>query len=278
MCLSGGSLTYDKGLASAIFSAYLDTIFTFQSFMQLTFLGTGGYHPNERRHTASLLLPDIGIALDAGTGFFRVQERLKTDTLDVFLTHAHLDHVCGLTFFLVPVLRGDVSQVRVHGTKKTLAAVRTHLFAEALFPVEPPFEWCELPATSEIEISHGGKLTWIGLEHPGGSVGYRIDWPDRSLAYITDTTAPGNYLAFIRNVDVLIHECYFPDDMQDWAQKTGHSSATAVAKVAQAAGAKRLYLVHTDPQHPEDDPIELDSIRRIFPATELAEDLQHIEI
>lgn len=246
--------------------------------MQLTFLGTGGYHPNERRHTASVLLPDMGIALDAGTGFFRVQDRLQTDSLDVFLTHAHLDHVCGLTFFLVPVLRGDVKAVRVHGTKETLAAVRTHLFAEALFPVEPPFEWCELPADGPQKIANHGQLTWIGLEHPGGAVGYRMDWPDRSFAYITDTTAPGNYLAFIRDVDVLIHECYFPDEMQDWALKTGHSSATAVANIAKASATKRLYLVHTDPQRPEDDPIGLDGIRKIFPATELAEDLQSIEI
>jgi len=246
--------------------------------MRLTFLGTGGYHPNERRHTASLLLPELGIALDAGSGFFRVQERLKTDTLDVFLTHAHLDHVCGLTFFLVPVLRGDVAAVRVHGTKQTLAAVREHLFAESLFPVEPPYEWKELSPECSIDVANGGKLTWIGLEHPGGSVGYRIDWPDSSVAYITDTTAPGNYLAFIRDVDVLIHECYFPDDMQDWAEKTGHSSATAVAEIAKAANAGRLYLVHTDPQRPEDDPIGLDGIRQIFAKTELADDLQEIEI
>ena len=245
--------------------------------MRLIFLGTGGYHPNERRHTACLLLPESGIALDAGTGFFRVQERLKTDTLDVFLTHAHLDHVCGLTFFLVPVLRGDVKSVRVHGTTETLSAIRQHLFANKLFPVEPPYEWCDLSSKTEVDIAGGAKLTWIGLQHPGGSLGYRIDWPERSVAYITDTTAPGNYLSFIRDVDVLIHECYFPDDMHDWAQKTGHSSATAVARVAKDSGAKRLYLVHTDPQRPEDDPIGLESIRKVFPQTELAEDLQEID-
>ncbi|MFY9251860.1 MAG: MBL fold metallo-hydrolase [Fuerstiella sp.] len=245
--------------------------------MQLKFLGTGGYHPNERRHTACLLLPEIGLALDAGTGFFRVQQQLQTETLDVFLTHAHLDHVCGLTFFLVPVLKGDVKSLRVHGTKTTLDAVRRHLFASELFPVDPPYEWCELPTSMEMEVGNGGRLRWIGLEHPGGSIGYRIDWPDRSLAYITDTTAPGNYLAFIKGVDVLIHECYFPDEMHEWAEKTGHSSSTAVAELACKSGAKRLYLVHADPQHTEDDPIGLERIRAIFPNTELAEDLQQID-
>ncbi len=245
--------------------------------MRLTFLGTGGYHPNERRHTACVFLPEIGLAFDAGSAFFRVQDRLETDTLDVFLSHAHLDHVCGLTFFLVPVLRGDVSRVRVFGTPKTLAAVREHIFADAIFPVDPPFEWCELPTDGYISLAAGGRLTWTPLEHPGGSLGYRIDWPDRSLAYITDTTAPGNYLAFLRGVNVLIHECYFPDEMAEWAEKTGHSAATEVAKVARDSGADRLYLVHADPQRPEDDPVGMASIREIFHKSELAEDLQQIE-
>ena len=101
--------------------------------------------------------------------------------------------------------------------------------------------------------------------------------PARSLAYITDTTAPGDYTDFIRDVGILIHECNFADDMQDWAEKTGHSSATAVAEVAKQSGAKQLYLVHADPQHPEDDPVGLDGIRKTMPQTELAEDLVEID-
>lgn len=243
--------------------------------MQLVFLGTGGYHPNERRHTASVLLPDIGIALDAGTGFFRVQNTIRTSTLDVFLTHAHLDHVCGLTYVLVPLLRGDLECVRVFGTADTLQAVRTHLLARDLFPVEPEFEWHTLHGS--IPLPSGGKLTWISLDHPGGSVGFRLDWPGKSLAYITDTSAPGHYADFVRGVDVLIHECYFPDEMNDWAEKTGHSSSSNVAMLAKSADVRRLYIVHVDPQRPDNDPVGLDSIRAIFANTELAEDLMEIE-
>ena len=243
--------------------------------MRVVFLGTGGYHPNERRHTASVLLPDAGVALDAGSGFFRVQNAIRSSTLDVFLTHAHLDHVCGLTFILVPLMRGDLERVRVFGTQDTLHAVRTHLLAQELFPVEPDFEWHIL--TGSIALPDNGELTWISLEHPGGSVGFRMDWPGKSLAYITDTTAPGNYADFVRGVDVLIHECYFPDELDDWAQRTGHSSSSNVAKLARAAKVKRLYLVHVDPQRPDDDPVGLNGIRAIFPKTELTEDLMEIE-
>ncbi|MCA9034437.1 MAG: metal-dependent hydrolase [Planctomycetaceae bacterium] len=248
--------------------------------MRLIFLGTGGYHPNERRQTASLLLPDAGIALDAGTGFFRMPARLATNTLDVFLTHAHLDHICGLTFPLVAMITKQITSLRIHGSASTLSAVKTHLFCRELFPVEPDFEWCPLPesdsASSGVAIGDA-VVTWQSLEHPGGSIGYRIDWPEQSLAYITDTTAPGDYSQFVRGVDVLIHECYFPDAMSDWAEKTGHSCSSAVAEVAREAGVKALYLVHADPQHPEDDPIGIEGIRAIFPEAFLAEDLQEIE-
>lgn len=246
--------------------------------MKLIFLGTGGYHPNERRHTACLLMPEIGVAFDAGTGFFRVQPRLQTRELDIFLTHAHLDHICGLTFFMVPMLSGDVDRVRVLGQPDALRAVRKHLFAPELFPIEPDFEWCELNHDSAMEVANNGQLKWIGLDHPGGSVGYRIDWPDYSIAYITDTTAPGTYLPFIQNVDVLIHECYFPDSMQEWSHKTGHSSASAVAEVAKAAQVEALFLVHADPQNASDDPVGLTQIRSIFPKTTLAEDLMEIDL
>lgn len=243
--------------------------------MRLIFLGTGGYHPNERRHTACLLLPEIGVVLDAGTGFFRVMPRLQTDRLDVFLSHAHLDHVCGLTYPLVPLLNGALRSLRVHATDSTIAAVRSHLFATALFPIEPPFEWLTLAKT--VTLSDGSRLSHAPLDHPGGSCGFRIDWPDRSLAYITDTTAPGTYLPFIRGVDLLVHECYFADEMHDWAARTGHSCASDVAQMAREAEVGRLCLVHVDPGRVDDDPVGMDGIRAIFPNAELAEDLQELE-
>lgn len=242
--------------------------------MRLLFLGTGGYHPNERRHTAGLMLPELGIVFDAGSSFFRVQSRLKTRELDVFLTHAHLDHIQGLTFFLVPLLQGTVTHCRIHADAKTIDAIQQHLFSQAVFPVLPAFEF--VPLADRVEVS-GTTITNTPLKHPGGSRGYLLEANGKRLAYITDTTVDGSYTEFIRGADVLIHECYFPDEMSQWCEKTGHSHTSQVATLARQAGVGRLYLTHIDPQRPDDDPIGLAVARSIFPATILAEDLMEIE-
>lgn len=243
--------------------------------MKLTLLGTGGYHPNERRHTACLMLPEIGLLFDAGSSFFRVPPRLQTDEIQIVLSHAHLDHICGLTFLLPTLLNGTIKSARVYADAKTLSAVQTHLFAEEIFPVHPAFEYVELP--QKLDVGQGGSLTHFPLVHPGGSTGFRVDWPHRSLAYITDTNCDGSCADFLRGVDVLVHECNFRDGEEEIARLTGHSTLSPVAQLARDAGVGRLLLNHLDPTLTGDDPLGIETARAIFPNVEVTKDLQDIE-
>ncbi|QDT85023.1 MBL fold metallo-hydrolase [Gimesia chilikensis] len=243
--------------------------------MRIVLLGTGGYHPNDRRHTACLMLPESGIIFDAGTSFFRVPQYMQTRDLQIFLTHAHLDHIVGLSFFLVPMLTGQVDSVKVYGEASKLDAIQTHLFSEEIFPLLPDYEFIKLP--EQVSVPEQGTLRHINLEHPGGSVGYRIDWPGHSLAYVTDTSHPEQHLEFVKDVDLLIHECYFPDEQAEWADKTGHSHTTPVAELARDAGVGKLVLTHIDPQQTGDDPVGIEVAQKLFPNTILGEDLMEIE-
>ncbi len=245
--------------------------------MKLILLGTTGYHPNDRRHTPCLMIPECGIMLDAGTAMYRAGRYLQTPRLDIFLTHAHLDHVVGLTYLFSILREHPLEQVVVHGAADKLEAIDRHVFAELLFPKKPPYESRAL--TGEVPLPRGGRLTHFPLEHRGGSIGFRLDWPDRSMAYVTDTSAKADadYVEKIRGVDLLVHECYFSDSNADWAQETGHSHTTPVAEVARAAEVSQLVLVHLNPLCTDDDPIGLPTAQAIFPNTQLGEDLMEVE-
>jgi ribonuclease BN (tRNA processing enzyme) len=246
--------------------------------MKAIFLGTAGYHPNERRHTACLMLPEAGILLDAGSGLFRISRLLATQSLDIFLSHAHLDHVVGLTFLLGILHERKMERVTVHALPEKLAAINEHLLNEQIFPARLP---CEMRAlTPSVALPEGGVLRHFPLEHPGGSIGLRMDWPGHSMAYVTDTTSAGasaGYLEHIRGVDLLVHECYFPDSMCELAQRTGHSCATPVGEVAKAAGAKRLILTHINPRDEVGELTGLSAVRKVFAKAEVAEDLREID-
>jgi ribonuclease Z len=246
--------------------------------MKLVLLGTTGYHPSDTRQTACMMLPECGIVLDAGTGMYRVRAHLARKTLDIFLTHAHLDHVIGLTFLFDILHQRAMRYVRVHGVAEKLEAVQRHLFSEHLFPAQPPIQW--RPLEGPVQLPRRTTLTYFPLQHPGSSLGYRLDWPDRSLAYVTDTTAreDADYIDRIRGVDVLLHECNFPDGWEDRAALTGHSCTTPVARVARAAGVGRLILVHINPLAESDREVGLETARDIFPDTHIGTDQMVVEI
>ncbi|MEN6449961.1 MAG: MBL fold metallo-hydrolase [Thermoguttaceae bacterium] len=215
--------------------------------------------------------------LDAGAAVYRASEYLSLPELDIFLTHAHLDHTIGLTFLFSLMRAHPLRRITVHGLAENLRAVREHLFAEPLFPVAPPFEM--RPLAESVALPGGGRLTHFPLEHRGGSIGFRLDWPGHSMAYVTDTIADpqADYVAKIRGVDLLVHECYFSDEHAAWAEKTGHSHTTPVAEVARAADVGRLALVHITPLSTAADPVGVDTARQIFANTVLAEDRMTLE-
>ena len=245
--------------------------------MKFHFLGTTGYHPNEHRQTACMMIPELGIIFDAGTGMFRVRDLIQTKTLDIFMSHVHLDHSIGLTFLYDILHQKDMERVTVHVAQNKIDTIKNHLYATDLFPVGPNFEL--VPLESSVEVA-GTTIDSIAMEHPGGSHGFRMTVGKKTLAYITDTTAApdADHIEFIRDVDVLVHECYFPDGFEDQAKLTGHSCLTPVAQVAAAANAGAMYLVHINPLNDAEQPLDLDSVKEIYAPITVATDKMSIDI
>lgn len=220
--------------------------------MHVHCLGTTGYHPSPTRHTACYYLPDQALVLDAGTGLFRIIEQLlkrPQRQLDILLSHVHLDHIVGLTFLLDALAVTELKKVRVFAEEAKILSIREHLYAPAIFPVLPDYEFVPLPSDSGKLTLGETQIDYFPLEHPGGALGFVMENDGKRLAYVTDTVADAKaaYLAELTDIDLLMHECYFNDDNQELAIKTGHSWLSAVTQVVRAVCPKRTALIHINP-------------------------------
>ena len=99
------------------------------------------------------------------------------------------------------------------------------------------------------------------------------------MAYVTDTTADAGarYVENIRGVDLLVHEAYFAENVNNIPAMTGHSYLCQVAELAAAANVGRLVIVHIDPQIDDDSVFDLSAAKRIFANTEIGIDEMELQ-
>lgn len=259
--------------------------------MQLEFLGVRGTFPTpdgDRAryggHTtcsAIRLGPAAHLVIDAGTGLRGLGERIMQEAgageirVDLFLTHFHLDHVLGLPFFAP--LYSPRTVLAVHAPGDPLAAKKAlaGLMDAPYFPVK--FE--ATAARKEFlgnkpKIVGGVRISSCPLQHPQGSVAYRLETDEWSLVHATDTEHPaagldGRLAGLAAGATWLVYDAtYTPEEYAAGKQGWGHSTWLAGAALAEAARAKTLVLAHFNPAHADAD-IErlLGAARERFPRT-----------
>jgi ribonuclease Z len=260
--------------------------------MKLVLLGTGGLIPTDQAQTACYFLPEVGVLLDAGTGLYRMNRYLCIPELDVYLTHAHGDHTTGLPYLfaasLVHQIQQSPEQVDENNIRSLTAranqflhSARVHATREAIDFLASQYaayqiNWQLMQAQEP--LSGGGTITSFRVGE-GDEIGFRLDWPGHSMAYVTDTVAGPDspYLEAIRGVNLLVHDCNGPDSVAKLMSAVGHSSTSAVAKLAAQAGAGRLVLVHHAPIEVWAVEEDLEAARVLFPATQIGQDGMEIE-
>lgn len=214
------------------------------------------------------------LLFDAGTGLRYLGNSLSDSSpidADLFLTHTHFDHVCGLPFFrpfFQPQNRFRLWAGHL-GEGMTLRRVLGEFMMSPLFPVPPQvfrarMEYREFKAGETLHPEDGVAVRTATLNHPDGATGYRVDYAGKSLCYLTDTehvpNAPDrNILELIAGADLVIYDSMYTDAEYDTYVGWGHSTWQEGVRLCRAAGAKRLAVFHHDPEH--DDEM-LDGIAR----------------
>jgi ribonuclease BN (tRNA processing enzyme) len=218
----------------------------------LTILGGGGWFPANRRHTATALLRNgpQAVMIDAGTGVSRLVERPELlegcETLDIVLSHFHLDHIAGLAY--LPAL-SLCDQTRVWGPGELLYGrptldVLDRLTHEPVHPVpleQQDIEVLDLPGF-ELELAGMRVAMRRQDRHTAPTLAFRFE---DQLTWITDTAYDPDSAAFAAGCELLAHEAWFVADNP--RNEAIHSSAAQAAQVALDAEIERLLLIHLPP-------------------------------
>ena len=218
------------------------------------------------------------VVLDAGTGIRELGrsliERANGAPIagDIFVTHAHWDHIQGLPFFAPAFQRGN--HFTIWGSKAMETSI-DRVVRDQMSPVVFPVSFEQLDAVIDFqELSEerrngrGYTVEAMQMRHPGGALGYKFadgNGSDRALVYISDNELDGaakydtpagwrdELVRFARGASVLVHDTMYTAEEYGHHRGWGHSTYDDALELALDAGVERLVLFHHKPERTDDE-------------------------
>jgi len=206
------------------------------------------------------------LILDAGSGIRKLGDKIlkeKPQHINILFSHFHWDHIQGFPFF-APVFNNKYS-ITLVGERKMNFTLEQLFSTQLMFPYFPlalteldaKISFHEIKRNDSI-VKNNVTIKLARLNHPGGCIGYRIEYGGKSFVYATDTEhyscIDKSLLELSLNADVLVYDCNYTED--EYSGKTGpprtgwwHSTWTHGVKVAKAAKVKKFIIFHHDPTH-----------------------------
>jgi len=225
--------------------------------MKVRVLGCSGAIAKDCRTTSFLIDGDVLIDAGTGVGDLTLEEMRGVD--HVFLTHSHLDHVAALPLMIDAVAARRVQPLQVHALAGTIAALRTHIFNNVIWPDFSRIPSPEAPFLSFHEI-HTGQTLQIKRKlievlpavHTVPAVGYAVTAGTGCWVFTGDTERNPAFWERVNqlNVAMLVIETAFSNREKDLAKLSLHLSPGVLADELDFIAKDRsfpIYITHTKP-------------------------------
>jgi ribonuclease Z len=222
----------------------------------LVVLGTGGALPTAQRDNTALAfrIGDGGVLVDCPGSVYSKLLRAGMDPMRlgaVVLTHAHADHVYGFVSLVhglwMTTRDAPLERLPVYAPGAEVDRLRAFV---ALFEMDQRATFLEyhvLPDDPDRPFweQGGHRVHAHPVDHGPPAYAVRWDTPGgHRVMYSTDTRPVDVLAAFGAAADLFVHEATYAGGQTDLAERMGHTTATEAGRLAAAAGAKRLLLVH----------------------------------
>ncbi|OGW83598.1 MAG: hypothetical protein A2987_02915 [Omnitrophica bacterium RIFCSPLOWO2_01_FULL_45_10] len=212
--------------------------------MNVIFLGTNGWYDTETGNTVSVLIETEGqyIILDAGFGFYKVKEYIKSDKpVSLFVSHLHLDHIIGLHTLPLLNLKRGIDIYVPKGMERPLRSLLKRPFTSSPLLIPTKLRYHEISDKQKyFTFFQSARLC-----HSVPCYGYRLNLDGAIITYCTDTGLCANLKRLADKADLFIAECAMAPDEK--GPNLFHLTPQTAAKVAAESGARRLALSHFDP-------------------------------
>ncbi len=223
---------------------------------------------------SSFLIEDRYL-LDAGSvsTTLSFEEQIKID--HILLTHAHLDHTCGICFLADNVLGQRKTPVTIYSIPFVINSLKEHMFNNVVWPDFTQIPNADSPVLALKVIGEGisysiGDLsvTPIAVSHNVPGVGYLVKGSTGTILYTGDT-GPTKKIwkvaASVRGLKAIIVEISFPNRLQKIADLSGHLTPQVLQmEIAKADHSfPPIYVTHLKPQFLEEIAQELHPSPRI---------------
>lgn len=217
---------------------------------QLLLLGTGAALTDGSREPTMLALrgETSTVVIDCGSNPIRQLQRLNIplDSIErLILTHSHPDHLAGFPLLIIMLWLAKRSRpLPIHGPADAIDVARRVLAQWDTSAGLPELDWQVVPLAVNAPVARGAEFEITAAPGTHGrtpAIGLRVrDLRGRgTLAYSADTEPSPNIQALAAGVDILVHEAT--------GQYPTHSTAEDAARIAKAAAARKLVLVHLAP-------------------------------